>query len=116
MIMRQLFKTVPVSAAEERETDFFLDYYLLSKELQIEDCSVVRFGIEIYKRGRRPNGNRYFEYRKIFDLFGTAEEAVEVLELLSRNTVTPISLQEVLEDLLGVADFTGEAFFAEEAV
>ena len=111
--MRQLFKTITVTAGEEATKNFFLDYYILEKKMKIENQEVTRFGIEIYKRARRSDGTPYVEYRKIFDVFGTAAEAMEMLDLMARNTVTPISMLEVLEDLLGVREFAGEALFVE---
>lgn len=114
--MRRPLETVQVVAENGDSNGFALDYYILEKEVKIEDRNVKRFGIEIYKRGRRANGTPYIEYRKIFDVFATAEEAAEMLRLMARNTVTPISMQDVLEDMLGVTTFVGEALFIEEAV
>lgn len=114
--MRYPLESVHV-VPESSDTDGFdLDYYILEKEVRIEERNVKRFGIEIYKRGKRTNGTPYIEYRKIFDVFATAEEAAEMLRLMARNTVTPISMQYVLEDMLGVTTFTGEALFMEQAV
>ncbi len=111
--MRYLIKTVNVDSVEGEYEGFSLDYYLLEKEVCIESKCINRFGVEIYKRARRADGTAYAEYRKIFDLFQTAEEAMEVLELMARNTVTPISMKDILEDLLGIADFTGEMAISE---
>ncbi len=113
--MRQLITTVKVEAdgAGEKEHSFFLDYYVLGKEVCIENQCVNRFGMEIYKRGYRPSGTPYFEYRKVFDVFGTEGEAREMLLLMARNTVTPISMIEILEDLLGNIEFSGEALLVE---
>lgn len=111
--MRYLFKTVNVDGVEGEYEGFSLDYYLLEKEVCIESKCINRFGVEIYKRAKRPDGTAYAEYRKIFDVFHTAEEAMEVLEVMARNTVTPISMKDILEDLLGIADFTGEMAISE---
>lgn len=113
--MRKLVKTVRVTTDETGEETFFLDYYILEKEVQVEGLCISRFGLEIYKRAHRKDGTPYAEYRKIFDLFGTESEANEVLHLMARNSVTPISMKEILEDLLGVSDFVGEVSL-EEAI
>lgn len=105
--MRNLVKTVHV-ATDEPGTDFFLDYYILEKEVQIEGQSALRYGLEIYKRAKRDDGSAYGEYRKIFDVFQTEAEADAVARLLANNTVTPISMKEILEDLLGQSDFASE--------
>ena len=111
--MRHLFKTVNVEGIPGECEPFSLDYYLLEKEVCIESKCMNRFGVEIYKRARRIDGTAYAEYRKIFDVFQTAEEAIQVLELMARNTVTPISMKDILEDLLGIAEFTCEVMMSE---
>lgn len=111
--MRKLVKTVEVVTEESGTDAFFLDYYILEKEVQVEGLCVNRFGLEIYKRAKRSDGTPYAEYRKVFDVFQTEAEAREVLQLLSRNTVTPISMKDILEDLLGYAEFSGEVSLVE---
>ena len=109
MAMRKLYKTVNVaSECEGEERKFMLDYYILEKEVEIEGFSVNTYGIEICKRGKKENGASYFEYRKIFDIFCTEEETEDVIDKLARNSVTPICMQEVLEDLIGTGDFVSE--------
>ena len=110
--MRKLIATTNVATDEGEET-FSLDYYILEKEVSIEGITVSRFGLEIYKRAKRKNGTGYAEYRKIFDLFATEQEAEEVLRLMARNTVTPISMKDILEDLLGSHEFIDEVVLAE---
>ncbi len=112
--MRKLVTTVEVVAEEEQDTKkFFLDYYILRKEVKVEGVTASRYGLEIYKRARRKDGTPYVEYRKIFDVYETELEAEEVLLLMSRNTVTPIAMKDILEDILGVKDFAGEALLVE---
>lgn len=109
MAMRKLYKTVSVmSECDGEERKFSLDYYILEKEVQIEGFSVNTYGIEICKRDKRENNSSYFEYRKIFDVFCSEAETIDVLDKLSRNTVTPVCMQEVLEDLIGTGDFVSE--------
>ncbi|MBQ2695988.1 MAG: hypothetical protein IJF61_01650 [Clostridia bacterium] len=111
--MRKLVKTVQVATDDFGEETFFLDYYILEKEVTVEGQCVSRFGLEIYKRAKKQDGSAYAEYRKVFDVFQTEAEAQEVLHLLARNTVTPISMKEILEDLLGCSDFAGEVSLVE---
>ncbi|MBE7034970.1 MAG: hypothetical protein E7402_02455 [Ruminococcaceae bacterium] len=106
--MRQLWTTVNVQQTDNGER-FALDYYVLAKEVGIEGQRALRYGVEIYKRGTRPDGTPYAAYRKIFDVFSTEQEAREVLSLMARNTVTPITMQDILEDMLGIREFAWEA-------
>ncbi len=112
--MRKLIKTTDV--ATETGDVFSLDYYILKKEVHIEGQHACRFGLEIYKRARRKDGTPYAEYRKIFDVFQTEEEATAVLTLMARNTVTPISMKEILEDMLGCSNFAGELLLVEDSM
>lgn len=105
--MRQFLTTVHVENEEEGQC-FDLDYFILSKEKTIEGEAALRFGVEIYKRARRRDGRAYIEYRKLFDLFGTEGEAREFLYLLARNSVTPIAMKDIAEDVLGITEFVSE--------
>lgn len=105
--MREFLTTVHVENEEECQ-NFDLDYYILAKSVRVEEKQVLRYGVEIYKRARRKDGRPYAEYRKIFDVFATEAEAREFLRLLARNAVTPISMKDVVEDVLGITEFAGE--------
>ncbi|MBE7047787.1 MAG: hypothetical protein E7393_00230 [Ruminococcaceae bacterium] len=111
--MRKLFTTVTIQEEEGAQESFSLDYYLLEKEVCVEDVRVNRFGVEIYKKAKRSDGTPYAEYRKIFDVFHTEAEALEVLSMMARNSVTPISMKDVLEDLLGIVEFVDEGLLME---
>ena len=114
MAMRKLYKTVNVSSeCDGEKIKFWLDYYILEKEVQIEGYSVNTYGIEICKRSKRENNSSYFEYRKIFDIFCSEAETVSVIDKLARNSVTPICMQEVLEDLIGTGDFVCEEYLVD---
>ncbi|MBE7022809.1 MAG: hypothetical protein E7414_06320 [Ruminococcaceae bacterium] len=111
--MRRLIQTVSVNEEPNEHTGFFLDYYVLQKEVTLEERTYSRFGLEICKRACRSDGTPYIEYRKIFDVFHTEGEAEQVLLQMARNTVTPISMKDILEDLLGTTDFQAEELFVE---
>ena len=111
--MRRLVQTVHVDEAPNEYAAFSLDYYLLQKEVTLEGRTFNRFGLEIYKRAFRKDGTPYIEYRKIFDVFHTEAEAEQMLLQMARNSVTPISMKEILEDLLGNTEFTIEELYVE---
>lgn len=76
-----------------------LEYYLLEGEYTEEGKSVEQkgFGIEVVKRNQGiPNERKQFE-----NIFSSRERTRELVDLLAVNTVTPISLPYVLDDLLG---------------
>ncbi|MBE7010576.1 MAG: hypothetical protein E7418_03700 [Ruminococcaceae bacterium] len=111
--MRRLVKTVAIDEVAGEHKAFGLDYYVLQKDVMFEGKTYTRYGLEICKRATRENGTPYLEYRKIFDLFHSEEEAEHVLLLLAAGAVTPISMKDILEDLLGTTEFVHEEVFVE---
>lgn len=109
MSMRKLFKTVHVNSESEiGNSEFDLEYYILEKEIKLDGFCVCTYGVEISKCMRGEDNVLHKEYRKVFDVFCTRKEAEEILEKLARNTVTPISLLDVLENLIGIGDLVNE--------
>ena len=88
--------------------EFILDYYLLEKDVRIEGFSLNTYGIEISKREKTAPKQNYTEYRRVYDIFCTKEEAISALKKLCENTVTPVSLLDVLEDMIGVGELVNE--------
>ena len=109
MAMRKLFQTVHVNSESEiGNSEFDLEYYLLEKEIQLDGFCVNTYGVEISKCSKDENKVLHKEYRKVFDVFCTQKDAEEVLEKLARNAVTPISLLDVLESMIGTGDLVNE--------
>lgn len=75
------------------EEGAFLEYRLFNSD----GC----YGIEIVKK----NGDTLFERKAVSSVCADLEQAKELLELLFKNTVTPISLQYVLEDWVDCQSF-----------
>ena len=57
------------------------------------------YGIEVVKK-QKIDGIIYREIKSINNITNTAESADELLGLLCRNSVTPICVSEVLEDIV----------------
>ncbi|MBQ4516622.1 MAG: hypothetical protein II978_07520 [Clostridia bacterium] len=109
MANRKLYKTVSVNSEDNLASyDFDLEYYILEKEIQLDGICVNTYGVEICKCRKDADEVVHKEYRKVFDVFCTKKEAEEILEKLARNTVTPISLLDVLENLIGTGDLINE--------
>lgn len=109
MVSRIFYRSVNVCAeCDEKKREFILDYYLLEKDIKIEGFSVNTYGIEISKREKTKDDGTLKEYRRVYDVFCTKGEALETLEKLVKNTVTPISLLDILEDLIGIGELVNE--------
>lgn len=72
-----------------------LEYYKTSGEENVQKI----FGIEVIKT-EYIDGNVKVESKEIKDITNDEQRENEILDLLKRNEVTPVGLQDVLEDLL----------------
>lgn len=76
----------------ESERKVLLEYYLLS---DVDEENNVYYGAEIHKTD---NGSKEIETVK--GITDSKERAEELIDLLMRNTVTPISMTEVVDDYI----------------
>jgi hypothetical protein len=76
-----------------------LEYYLVDRTIEEEDIEEKKtYRVEIVKRF----GNECVEKEIIHDLTCDREKAVELLHKFAENTVTPIGIRYVVDDLIGV--------------
>jgi len=76
-----------------------LEYYLLESKLNESETEEPRnaYGIEIVKKSQEES----IEIQRYNDICFTREKIRGLIELLAKNTVTPVSLPYILDDLLG---------------
>jgi len=97
---KEYFDQVIVKAGEDMLCDMKLTYYLLTGAISEEYCDLEVYGVEIEKElvsGRNSEG---IERKLIKDLFFKKSEAVEFLNKISCNKVTPMELKYVLRDYI----------------
>jgi hypothetical protein len=80
---------------EEIQYPIKLEYY---KTITSEENVEARYGIEIVKT-EYINGNVKIESSKSENITNNVEEADKILAVLRNNEVTPIGMQDVLEDM-----------------
>ncbi len=83
---------------EVRGSRIQLEYYLLTSETDEygNDPALMTYGIEIVKRVEGvPSETMVFE-----DIHPDKEKIRSIICLLADNTVTPVSLPEILEDII----------------
>jgi len=102
MISKFLEKKVEITLNDDLEqlkNPINLEYYLLeSDEHDMEEVNVEKvFGVEIVKK---VNGCSD-EIETVKNLSCCRENARDILEKLARNTVTPVGLPYILDELLG---------------
>ena len=111
MSTRKLIQTATVTVDEcgERK-QFVLEYYVLASETHIDGAAFATYGIEVLKRSHTEFGTLRVEYRKIFDIFCTEKEAIGAALVLAKNTVTPISVRDIIEQFIGTTEFECEEY------
>lgn len=87
-------KTVDV----DNKQKMVLDYYLIEEEVAVEYCELKSYGVEIKKTAHFAGGHTERECKQISNLFFSRRDAECFLEKIVKNTVTPITLKNVIED------------------
>lgn len=103
MALRTLEKRIRVGGNEEHSGDmksFELEYYLLESEADNDDAANNRtiYGIEIVKK----TDGGCVENSRFEGIFTDKSRTRELIGTLASNTVTPVSLPYILDDLLGI--------------
>lgn len=110
MNTRKAVRKMTVNIDEGERRNFVLEYFVLEKETYIDSRSHNTYGIEVLKRERTEQGTVRIEYRKIFDIFCTEQEAISACQLLADNTVTPVSVYDIIEQLIGTDEIEYEEY------
>lgn len=111
MSNRKFFSKVTVTTTDGEVTqNFTLEYYVLERETAIDNMSVNTYGIEVLKRSKTDSGTLRVEYRKVFDIFCTETEAFNAVSVLASNTVTPVSVRDIIEQFIGTDEFECEEY------
>jgi len=102
MLNKYLQSRVEVEINEGSSTSnkMQLEYYLIESDYnQSFDCGGDKvYGIEIVKK----DNDYYAESEIIRNLSNSKEDTKGILSLLAKNTVTPIGLSSVIEDLMAL--------------
>lgn len=77
-----------------------LEYYLIESEIDdIEELKGMKtYGIEIVKKAE----NGEVETAMVRNIFNSITETTKVIKTMSNNNVTPISLNYILDDIVGI--------------
>jgi len=94
-------KTISVHAEQSNST-FFIDYLITDEPSAISpSIDVVTYGITVKKR--LSTDNTETDCVSAPSLFTSIGEAEAFVDMLSRNTVTPLSFLYIVEDYLAPA-------------
>ena len=96
---KNLFGVVDLKPELKREQSVLVEYYLTEKEEDEEDYNSKKpYGIEVVKK-QKIDGVTYREIKRVNNMSDDAESIKRLLAILHRNSVTPITVGDVLEDL-----------------
>jgi len=98
--LEKIVKILPDEGAMEFENPMQLEYYLVESE-STEDMEAHTdkvFGLEIIKKV----GSVEVERKLIKNYSHSRQTTMNILKLLAENTVTPVSLPYILDDIIGV--------------
>ncbi len=95
---KTLYKKELIEATAENSA-MTLKYFLLESEIEIDSATLRCYGVEI-KKTALEGTKELSEVKQIKNTFFDKSEALCFLDMLARNTVTPMSLSSVLEDYI----------------
>ena len=99
VLKKNLFGVVDLKPILKREQSVLVEYYLTEKEEEDEDFNSKKpYGIEVVKK-QKIDGVTYREIKRVNDISDDADSVKKLLAILHRNSVTPITVGDVLEDL-----------------
>jgi hypothetical protein len=98
-VKKWLYKTADLAPAMKCEQSVFVEYYTLKNEYTDEGFDEKKpYGIEVVKK-QIIDGRSYREIKRVEGIGCDTEQIERLLDILHLNTVTPITVGDVLEDL-----------------
>lgn len=96
---KKLFGIIDLKPNLKCEQSVLIEYYIWEDEETDEDYDYKKpFGIEVMKK-QIIDGVVYREIKTVKHISDNKEQVKNLLEILKRNSVTPITVADVLEDL-----------------
>lgn len=80
--------------------DMELDYYIIADDISKEYCNLETYGVRIIKTVCSEGGGKSIESNQINNIFYRKCDIESFMELIVRNSVTPMSLKDVVEDYI----------------
>lgn len=77
-----------------------LEYYLIPEKISEAYCDLVSYGVKVKKTSYFEGGGKTVETKQINNVFYRKNEAEEFIKLILRNSVTPVTLRDVVEDYI----------------
>ncbi len=96
---KKLFGTIDLKPQLKCEQSVLVEYYITESEKNDEEYDPKKpFGLEVVKK-QRVDGIIYREIKSVKNISCDLEQIEGLLSILHRNSVTPITVGDILEDL-----------------
>lgn len=98
-VKKKLFGVIDLKPKLKCEQSVLVEYYIITGDETDENYDEKKpFGIEVMKK-QTIDGVIYREIKSVNNISCDAEQVENLLSILKRNSVTPITVGDVLEDL-----------------
>lgn len=98
-LKKKMFGVVDLKPKMKCEQSVLVEYYMTEEEENDENYDGKRpYGIEVVKK-QKIDGVIYREIKSVKGISSDFQKVNDLVALLYRNTVTPITVGDVLEDL-----------------
>ncbi len=77
-----------------------LEYYLIPEKISEAYCDLMCYGVKVKKTTYFEGGGKTVETKQINNVFYRKNEAEEFIKLILKNSVTPVTLRDVVEDYI----------------
>ncbi len=77
-----------------------LEYYLIPEKISEAYCDLMCYGVKVKKTTYFEGGGKTVETKQINNVFYHKNEAEEFIKLILKNSVTPVTLRDVVEDYI----------------
>lgn len=99
IVKKKLFGIIDLKPKLRCEQAVIVEYYMTEKEDDDENYDVKKlYGIEVVKK-QKIDGVIYREIKSVDNISCDPQQINDLLAILHRNSVTPITVGDVLEDL-----------------
>lgn len=87
-----------------RGNAIYLEYFLIESEIEdIDELKGMKtYGIEIVKKTDETFADSFAESAAVKNISTSKNKTEKIIQLLSDNYVTPVALDYVLEDIVGI--------------
>ncbi|MBP3360192.1 MAG: hypothetical protein J6N52_05020 [Clostridia bacterium] len=87
-------------AGENIPYDMTIEYYMTEELLCSRYSDLKRYGVIVKKTCSFPDGTATGEEKQINDIFYRKSDADDFLDMLIRNRVTPMAVEEIIQEYI----------------